>query len=55
MDLIVANNIGEAGAGFEGDTNIVTLIDRNEKVTRHPRMTKQKVASVLLEEIADKL
>ncbi len=55
MNLIVANNIGEEGAGFEGDTNIVTFIDSEEHVVRHPRMTKQKVASVLLDQLADKL
>ena len=28
MDLIVANNLREEGAGFQTDTNIITIIDR---------------------------
>ena len=28
LDMIVANNVVEAGSGFDGDTNIATIVDR---------------------------
>lgn len=48
LDLIVANDVSASGAGFGTDTNIVTLIDREGKVTALPQMTKLEVAEVIL-------
>ena len=50
LDMIVANNLKVEGAGFQGDTNIVTLIT-TESVTELPIMTKEEVAFSLLDEI----
>lgn len=50
LDMIVANNLKVEGAGFQGDTNIVTLITA-ESVTELPIMTKEEVAFSLLDEI----
>jgi phosphopantothenoylcysteine decarboxylase/phosphopantothenate--cysteine ligase len=50
MDLIVANNVKEEGAGFATDTNVVTLITKDE-VKPLPIMTKEDVADSLLTEI----
>ena len=54
IDMIVANNIKEKGAGFAGDTNAVTFItkDKEEKL---PLMTKAQVASCLLDRIRETL
>ncbi|GFI50516.1 coenzyme A biosynthesis bifunctional protein CoaBC [Lachnospiraceae bacterium] len=50
LDLIVANNLKEQGAGFETDTNIVTIITPDE-VTELPIMDKEAVAFHLLDKI----
>ncbi|MEK7851312.1 MAG: bifunctional phosphopantothenoylcysteine decarboxylase/phosphopantothenate--cysteine ligase CoaBC [Deltaproteobacteria bacterium] len=44
LDLIVANNVKEPGAGFGVDTNIVTIIDKKGNVEELPRMSKEEVA-----------
>lgn len=52
LDMIVANDITEKGAGFRADTNVVTLIDKNGEVERYPLMTKREVAERIIEKIA---
>lgn len=47
IDLIVANNVKEAGAGFATDTNIVTLISDSETI-QLPLLSKEEVADELL-------
>ena len=48
LDLIVANNIREEGAGFEVDTNKVFLVDSEGNVTPLPLMSKKEVAAEIL-------
>lgn len=50
LDMIVANNLKESGAGFGTDTNIVTLITK-EKETAFTIMSKDDVAKCILDEI----
>ena len=50
LDMIVANNLKMQGAGFETDTNIVTLITK-DSVTELPIMEKDEVAFRLLDAI----
>ena len=50
-DLIVANDILEEGAGFQSDTNIVTLLDRNGTCEQLPRSSKRDVADTILTKI----
>lgn len=50
LDMIVANNLKIKGAGFQGDTNIVTFIT-NESIKELPLMSKEDVALTLLDEI----
>lgn len=47
LDMIVANNLKVAGAGFGVDTNVVTLITKNQ-ITELPQMSKEAVAEQLL-------
>lgn len=47
-DMIVANNLKEDGAGFGGDTNIVTLITADD-VLSLDKMTKEKVAEKIFD------
>ncbi len=51
LDLIVANDVTRAGAGFEGDTNIVTLIDAGGGTEGLPLMSKDEVAERILDRI----
>lgn len=53
-DMIVANSLKTEGAGFGTDTNLVTLITK-ESQTELPKMTKEKVADRLLDEIRNRL
>ena len=48
MDMIIFNDITETGAGFDSDTNKVTLIDKNER-TELPTMKKHSVAHAILD------
>ncbi len=52
LDMIVANRIGEAGSGFEADTNKVTLLYRDGREERLPVMAKDALAHELLNRIA---
>ncbi|MDZ5474395.1 bifunctional phosphopantothenoylcysteine decarboxylase/phosphopantothenate--cysteine ligase CoaBC [Bacillus sp. 31A1R] len=49
-DMIVANNVKTAGAGFGTDTNIVTIFKRDGSVIELPIMSKQDVAKKILAE-----
>ena len=44
LDLIVLNSLNDKGAGFQSDTNKVTLIAANEKMTTFDLKSKAKVA-----------
>lgn len=50
LDMIVANNLKVEGAGFGVDTNVVTLITKND-VKQLPIMSKEEVAHKLLDEL----
>lgn len=50
VDMIVANNLKVAGAGFGTDTNIVTMITKDEEVELEI-MSKDKVARCILDQI----
>jgi phosphopantothenoylcysteine decarboxylase / phosphopantothenate---cysteine ligase len=51
LDLIVANDVTREGAGFEVDTNIVTLIGADGSSQSHPQMSKDAVADLILDRI----
>ena len=50
-DLIVANDVTAEGAGFDRDTNIVTLFARDGRDLALPRMDKTEVAQHILNEV----
>jgi phosphopantothenoylcysteine decarboxylase/phosphopantothenate--cysteine ligase len=52
LDAIVLNDPGEEGAGFEVDTNIVTVITPDGKIDRLPKMSKFDVANEILNRVA---
>lgn len=53
-DMIVANNLFTEGAGFAGDTNVVTLITR-DGITKLPKMSKKELAEKILDKITDSM
>ena len=50
LDMIIANDVTRPGAGFDVDTNIITVITK-EGSKDYPMMTKKELARVILEEI----
>ncbi len=54
LDMIVANNLKTPGAGFESDTNVVTILARDEddvSVTELPLLSKEETAHKILDQI----
>jgi phosphopantothenoylcysteine decarboxylase/phosphopantothenate--cysteine ligase len=54
VDMIVANNLKVAGAGFGTDTNVVTLITKDD-CRELPMMSKSEVAEAIVSEIAARI
>ncbi len=50
-DLIVANDVTQQGAGFDQDTNVVSLFARDARELSLPRMGKFEVANRVLDEV----
>ena len=50
LDMVAANNVKVAGAGFQGDTNVLTLITKDNDVSL-PLMSKEDAAMKLLDQI----
>ena len=44
LDIVVANNVAEQGSGFDGDTNIATIVDRTGAARALPMMSKDELA-----------
>jgi phosphopantothenoylcysteine decarboxylase / phosphopantothenate---cysteine ligase len=53
VHLMVANDVTAEGAGFDVDTNVVTLIERSGRVERLEKMSKDAVAGLIFDRIAD--
>jgi phosphopantothenoylcysteine decarboxylase/phosphopantothenate--cysteine ligase len=51
LDLIVANNVAEEGSGFDGDTNIATVLDRSGAVRSLPLMSKDELADEIYDHL----
>jgi len=51
LDLIVANDVSQADAGFEVDTNRAILLDSSGSVEEQPLQTKLELADVILDRI----
>ena len=50
LDMIAANNLKVSGAGFQGDTNVLTLITQDSDVSL-PLMSKEDAAMAILDKI----
>lgn len=55
LDFIVLNSLRDAGAGFGGDTNKITIITRSGETIEYPLKTKKLVAADIVDMIEKKL
>jgi phosphopantothenoylcysteine decarboxylase/phosphopantothenate--cysteine ligase len=55
LDMIVANDVSEAGSGFATDTNRITIIERDGSIEKFGMLTKKEAACRILEKLADLL
>ena len=51
VDLMVANDVTATGAGFDHDTNVVSLFSRDGKEATLPKLSKAEVAQKILDEV----
>ena len=51
LDMVDANNVKVEGAGFQGDTNVMTLITQDQEIAL-PLMSKEEAANKILDIIA---
>lgn len=51
LDLIVLNSLQDAGAGFQTNTNKITIIDKNLEVSTFDLKSKEEVAQDIFNEI----
>ena len=51
LDMIVINDVTQQGAGFDLDTNVVTIISKNGKELSIGRSSKAKIAHTILDQI----
>ncbi len=51
LDLVVANDVGRVGAGFDVDTNAVTILDATGGAEELPLLSKREVADRILDRV----
>ena len=54
LDMLVANDVTQAGAGFESETNIVKVFYQDGDSEELPQMSKRELAAVLLDRVQQK-
>ncbi|MCA1596321.1 MAG: bifunctional phosphopantothenoylcysteine decarboxylase/phosphopantothenate--cysteine ligase CoaBC [Chloroflexi bacterium] len=55
LDLVVANDITEPGAGFDVDTNVVTFVYPGGRTERLPLLSKREVSERILDRVEEQL
>ena len=54
LDMVAANNLKVEGAGFQGDTNCMTLIMKDEEIEL-PLLSKEETANRIFDQILKKI
>ena len=54
LDFVVANDVSKEGAGFDVDTNIISIVDK-DTTTEYNIMGKDKIADIILDKAIDTL
>ena len=55
LDFIVAIDVTKEGAGFQGNTNIASIIDASGEIVEYPLMSKDELAKIIIDKVAQKL
>ena len=55
LDFIVLNSLRDKGAGFQCDTNKISILDKEGELTAYPLKSKQEVAADIATRLADLL
>lgn len=55
LDMLVANDVAQEGAGFNVPTNVASLLYKDGTLEQYPLMTKEKLGEVIIEKIAERL
>lgn len=55
LDMLAANDVSQAGAGFNVETNIASLLYRDHTMEQFPIMTKEELGRIIIGKIADRL
>jgi phosphopantothenoylcysteine decarboxylase/phosphopantothenate--cysteine ligase len=55
LDFIVLNSLNDKGAGFQADTNKITIIDRNNKTYNFELKRKDKVAVDIVDRMVEEM
>jgi len=51
FDIVVLNSLNDKGAGFQFNTNKITIVNKNNKITKFELKNKEEVANDILNEI----
>lgn len=54
LDMVAANNLKVEGAGFQGDTNCMTLITK-ESVIELPLLSKEETAARIIDQVLERM
>lgn len=55
LDLIIANDVSQEGAGFDVDTNRVQILDKSGVIEKTDKCTKAEIAKIILNRIKERL
>lgn len=55
LDMIVANNVGKAGTGFDSDDNEVLILTKDLKKQEVPKTSKVNIANLLIDKVLEEL
>ncbi len=55
LDFIVLNSLKDKGAGFKGDTNKISILDKNNKISKFELKDKKEVAADIVDYLVQKL
>lgn len=53
LDMLVANDVAMPGAGFNGTTNIASLLYKDEHMEQYPKMSKDELGHIIIEKMAE--
>ena len=53
LDMLVANDVAMPGAGFNGTTNIASLLYKDGHMEQYPKMSKDELGHIIIEKMAE--